>query len=210
MAEKQDTPEAMLEEAILKGEPSPATPTVAEESESVADFKPPPVRGRTGSVVGWVSRGLVLGAVLLLLLSGYETYSSLPSEMPEWNPRRFDTGIARVDINEMPFHEAVDRFARRRIFGDPPPPGDDDTRDPTGARGWRAYVREHMVLKGISAVGTGDARALEAIVLDAQTERLQFLQEGHQIKITGQDVTVARIGDNQLELQHDEEVLILD
>ncbi len=152
----------------------------------------------------------MLGAVLLLLLSGYETYSSLPSEMPEWNPRRFDTGIARVDINEMPFHEAVDRFARRRIFGDPPPPGDDDTRDPTGARGWRAYVREHMVLKGISAVGTGDARALEAIVLDAQTERLQFLQEGHQIKITGQDVTVARIGDNQLELQHDEEVLILD
>ncbi len=213
MAETEKTTEEMLREAVQKGEPVTAPldagPDGAGDAAGLVS-EPALVSSKPASALSVASRLLIVGAVLLLLLGGYETYSSIPGEVPAFSARPFDA----VSVDAMPdgiaLNEAVDRFARRRVFGVPPPQDPPNGPDVPAARGWRAYVRDHMDLMGTSAVEEEGRSLLEAIMMDKKAGRMQFLREGMAFRIEDQEVTVVRVSENQVELRRGEEVLVVD
>ena len=213
MAEKEKTTEEMLQEVIQKGQP--AATAAAEGQDDAGDLAevvagPALVSCRQGSAVSLVSRILVLGAILLLLLGVYETYSSIPETVPGLLPRPFDSVAFETVPDGVALSEAVDRFARRRIFGMPPPQDQSDPGPVVQTRGWRAYVRDHIDLLGTSAVEDEGSTLLEGIVMDKKAGRMQFLREGTALRIEDQEVTVIRVSENQVELRREEEVIVVD
>ncbi|MFU8779611.1 MAG: hypothetical protein ACNA71_01135 [Kiritimatiellia bacterium] len=152
---------------------------------------------------------LVVGALVLVFLSVYDTFSEQPDPLPAVIQQEFDAVAARAVVPGTALSQTIDMFDDRRIFGPPPPASPDQV--PPVVHGWRTAVRESWELKGISQNpgAEGDA-SLEAIVFDSRSQRLQFLRVGESIRISDADVVISRIHQDRIELRRGDEVLILD
>ena len=181
------------------------------EDTSFADHQEAVEPLRAGRGVRVARRLFCLAALLLLLLSVYESYSSLPTPSAVLPQREFDLPTFMVGQPTIPLNEAIDRFERRRVFGQPPPVSQPGGEEAVPVRGWRAEVREQWDLLGTSLVGEDADRAvLEAIVMDNRSRRMQFLREGETVRIVEQEVVVTLVEADRVELRRGDEILIVD
>ena len=156
-------------------------------------------------------RILVLGAICVVLLSVFDTYSNQPDALPAIEQQPFDAVQTFGVADGISLAASIDRFDERRIFGPPPVVDAQDTPEVSPIRGWRAEVREYWDLKGSSQVsGVADEFVLEAIVFDSRAQRLQFLRAGMVIQISEHEVDVTRVEPDRVELRRGDEVFVLD
>ncbi len=224
MADEQElTPEEKLLKVIQKGESKPETETAEARSPASGSTTPDPsavVAGLPplGNSLRFVNRIAAAAAVLFVLLAGYETYRNIPDEAFAYPPDELPLRSSLAAIAPASLSDTLDMFARRRVFGQPPPPPATITNiTPTNIInliGWRAYARENLSLMGMSNVkrienGVEQIQR-EAIVMDNKVKRMQFLTEGKTLIIAEQDVSVSRVGDSFVELKLGEEVLTIE
>lgn len=210
MAEgKGETPEEKLLKVIQSGEGAPVADASVSEN-SVAAPEEPFGRPRIGRGMDMViiGRAFSLVALILVVLSVYETYRNRPAQAGQVRPVVFDQVAVRVPAEGVPVNEAMDMFARRRIFGPPPPQQEMAATENAPVVGWRAYVRDHYSLMGMSDLADGSLR--EAIVMDNKVKKMQFLREGQVLSIANQDVEVSHIGTETVEFKRGDELLTIE
>ncbi len=219
MADEQElTPEEKLLQVIQKGESKVETDPGSEPGRKPETDASVVLRRSRGSVaaVSMTNRILAIAAALLVLLAGYESWLQLPQEGPLYAPENLDLNKTSLSMVTASLSDSLDQFARRRIFGVPPPREDPELQGvpTTTLIGWRAYARENLRLMGMSEIkqDTGGAgrTTMEAIVMDNQIKKMHFLQEGQALVIAEQEITVSRIGDSSLELRQGEELLTIE
>ena len=220
MAEEVElTPEEKLLKVIQKGEAAPAPPAVdvARDDEAHAASQSVITVGEPGRGIRLFNRLLAVAAVLFLLLAAYETVLNLPGDPVCYLPASLDLGSNALAPGTASLSDTLDMYAKRRIFGHPPPVENPDTNPPERGvtlMGWRAYVRENFSLMGLSDVvrrqNNAEQQVREAIVMDKKTRKMQFLKEGQVVMIEERDVLVSRIGDAMVEFRTGDEIQVLE
>ncbi len=206
MAAQTDiTPEEKLLRVIQKGGgPGPEVAASAEPPQA------PEPAGQSGTVVtaGPVAAGsglplnvacriLALAALVLAAGSGYELVRAVPE--PEHRlPVPDRSFLESSALGSLPrFEDTIDRIGSRRMTGLPPRVPIGDPLPPVMA-GWRAHIRDHFRMMGISTVqevaADGSVRHVrEAIVLDSQSGGMYFLSSGKKLVIKDSHVTVKEV-----------------
>ncbi len=217
-AEQKLTPEEKLLKVIQKGEPkaepaekpSGKAPEEGASPEAIVTEYSLPSTGRWMAVV---NRILAAAAIVFLLLAGYESYLNFPTPAVAYTA---DTMTLDTAISTPPpatLSDTLDMFARRRVFGQPPPAKEslEGTTNTVSLIGWRAYARENLSLIGMSDVKRlqdgGETTQREAIVMDNKVKKMQFLTEGKTLILSEQEVAVSQVGDSFVEFTLGEEVL---
>lgn len=222
MAEEQElTPEEKLLKVIQKGEPkADSTGKVAEAAPAGSTSTDAPVLissvPTSGRGLKILNRIMAVTALVFVLLAGYETYLNVPAEVIP-----YPTGDIHLKAEQASstaparMSDTLDIFAQRRIFGQPPPNvATNITPDTDNLIGWRAYARENLSLIGMSDVkrmseGTEQVQR-EAIVMDNKLKKMHFLTEGKSLILSGQNVSIVRIGESDVELKLGEEILTIE
>ena len=203
-AETDITPEEKLLRVIQKGgaggsADAPTEPVAealpANGTDVTRTVAPPRTGDPTGRVLRVACRLLTLAALLLIAGSAYELVQAIPE--PESAPPPPDRAFleAAVAVRLPRVEDTIDRYARRRIFGRPPTTPIVPEEERTILRGWRAEVRDHFRLMGISIVQQagpdGTRRPVrEAIVLDSRSGNMHFVSAGKSLVIKEDHVTV--------------------
>ncbi len=204
---------SVAEKALKSAKPEIEKESAVSEHESAHVFS---LYQDTGDAVArngffWTQRLLALGAIFIVLLSVFETYSNQPESMPAVVQEPFDAVATHDSSDIMSLRGTVDLFETRRIFGPPPVAEVIDDEELVPVRGWRAELRDHWNLMGTSEVSdAAEGVILEAIVRDGRAQSLQFLHAGAMVRIADQNVEVTRVEQDRVEFRRGDEVFVLD
>jgi len=216
-AETDITPEEKLLRVIRKGGAAesrdvpaePAAEPAADGMDAERAVTPAVAAVPSGRVLGATCRLLVLATLLLAAGGAYELVKAVPE--PEAAPpppdRAFLEATAALRLPRV--EDTIDQYARRRIFGRPPSVPIAHDPDPQVLRGWRAEVRDHYRLMGISIVeqtiADGTRRPIrEAIILDGRSGNMHFVSTGKRLVIKEDHVTVQEVLPDAVVLKSDE------
>ena len=210
MAEEHElTPEEKLLEVIQKGESTPSESHLASGDVTLGDDSDGQVVSRDPQKAGPISfrsmnQILVLIAVALLALSGYEVYLNLPQPDQKFAPTEIDLHAGGTLVMAS-LSDTLDMFAQRRITGKVPKPVPVGgiTVNPEDIAGWRAHIRDYYKFMGTSVVqrkmSTGDMGDVhEAIVMDTKVKKMHFLTVGQTIVVSKIDVLVETIDEDKV------------
>lgn len=218
------TPEEKLLKVIQKGEsPSEGVSVTDDGAEATlgdaSNGKPilrPMLSGAGPLQLKTLNHLLMVIALVFVGLSGYEMYCNFPALAPRYPDAALDLSRSGETLVMASLSDTLDMFDKRRILGLPPerwtPP--DAGRDVETLKGWRAYARDHLNLKGISEVqktmAGGEAQTvLEAIIMDTKVKKMHFLSTGQTIVLNQQEIRIAEIKEESVVLAAEEETLTI-
>jgi len=208
MTEKETTADEIVTVAPEQG----AAPSSSEATSTFAAVPlAPNLHRSSGKGFALTQRLFVLAAIIVVLISVYDSYSNQPHSQPALAQQSFDALHVQTVPSQTSLSDAINLYEQRRIIGPPPPVDRTETNEVATVRGWRAEVREYWELKGSSVIhGVQNDGILEAIVFDNRAERLQFFRAGQTVEIAGADVDISRVDPDRVELRLGDEVFVLD
>jgi hypothetical protein len=186
---------------------SDAAPEPGPRPELLGDARPTffrrPQRPGLRPGVTTVNRGLTAVIVLMLLFAMIEIWAniqpieasnSIAADTPVWTP----PGPAQDPVLP-PIENVLDSFSRRPIFSRLEGGTEEVAAQRVRIPNWEAYTRENVNLIGTSAVmADGAPTQLEAVLVDAKTGRMHFLQVGQSLRVEQQELRLTRIGDDKV------------